>query len=57
MAGGLLVVEVGSCTVSQDRLRKQSTMYVLEICPFQVRCAEGEYGQVKMGLHLRFALQ
>jgi hypothetical protein len=36
MAGGLLVVEVESCTVSQDRLRKQTTMYVyvLEIFPF-----------------------
>ena len=33
MAGKLSVVEVGSCTVSQDQLKMQSTMWVFEICP------------------------
>ncbi len=37
MVGELSVVEVVSCTVSQDQLRTQSTMYVLEICPSEFK--------------------
>jgi len=41
MVDELSVVEVGSCTVSQDHLRMQSTMYVLEICPLSSTSLKG----------------
>jgi hypothetical protein len=54
-AGELSVVEVGLCIASQDLLRMQLTMCVLEICLQSPNSQKNT--QINMGFHVRFVLQ